>query len=444
MKKNLFFIFLALIVHANVYAQLKSIAQDLNNPIGVVADDWGNKWVAESGTGATDGAIVVITKTNKKHIVIKDLPSVFNPVAGDVVGPWKAMPLKYGKLAVIIGGNAPILGPLFGNIAIFDLNGFVPGTDSALTIDDAIQLIDVGTFAFNASDNADSDPFSAVQDEDGVWYVTDAGSNSIIRISRNGKNMSVFAKFPRFANPTPVGPPMVDPVPTGIVAIPNYGGFLVTTLTGFPFLNGRAGIYRVDRSGNVSPYLLGLTLLTDIAMDKFRNIYVAQFGTFSLGGGFAFGSGQVIKIRNSKIIDTIASGYGPGSGVSLNYYGDKVYVTSLFTGELFESGISSEASQNSLLTPETRSNENNLQWALATYPNPATDYVVLNWTAPDKAIQVGIEVVDMAGKTWYQKDNLTSSNPFHRIQLNHMAAGNYLVKLKSKLGTQVQKISINK
>jgi len=302
----------------------------------------------------------------------------------------------------------------------------------------------VGTFSFNASDNQDSDPFSAVQDEDGVWFVADAGSNSIIRVSRNGKNMSVFAKFSPFANPIPVGPPMVDPVPTGIVAIPKYGGFLVTTLTGFPFLGGKAGIYHVDRSGNVSPYLLGLTLLTDIAMDKFKNIYVAQFGTFSLAGGFAFGSGQVIKIRNGKIIDTVATGYGPGSGITLNASGDKFYVTSLFTGELFESGIPAEEPANSLVSLETRGIENKLLWSLTAYPNPATDFVQINWTAPDKDIRFDIEMVDMAGRTWYQQNNVNSSNPDHRIQLEHMVSGNYLVKLKSNQGTEIQKISIRK
>jgi len=109
------------------YAQLKSIAQELNSPIGVTADEWGNKWVAESGTGATDGASVVVTKSNKKHVVIMDLPSMFNPVAGDIVGPWKAIPMKFGKMAVIIVGCAPILGGIFGNMVIFDLAGFVPG-----------------------------------------------------------------------------------------------------------------------------------------------------------------------------------------------------------------------------------------------------------------------------------------------------------------------------
>lgn len=427
-------------------AQLTSIAHELNGPIGVTADEWGNKWVAESGSGADDGAIVVVTKSNKKHVVIKDLPSKFNPLAGDVVGPWKAIPMTYGRMAILIGGNAPTLGPLFGNLIIFDLSGFVPGTSAPLTVANAQQKIDVGTFAFNASDNQDSDPFSAVQDEDGVWFVVDAGSNSIIRISRNGKNMSVFAKFPTFANPTPVGPPMVDPVPTDLVAIPNYGGFLVTTLTGFPFLDGQAGIYYVDRSGNVSPYLLGMTLLTDIAMDKFRNIYVAQFGTFSLASatGFEFGSAKVIKIRNGKIVDTIATGYGPGSGLTLNASGDKFYVTSLFTGELFESGIPAEAQINSLLTLETRGVENKVQWSLSTYPNPATDYINVNWAAPQQDLKLDIQLIDMAGRTWYQQNNLDAALQFHRIQLDQIASGNYLVKLKTKTGTEVQQISIRK
>lgn len=445
MKKFLFLLCLTCLSQLS-YGQLHKIAQELNGPIGVTADEWGNKWVAESGSGANDGAIVVITKTNKKHVVIKELPSIFNPVAGDIVGPWKAIPMRDGKLAVLTGGNAVALGPLFGFLLIFDLSGYVPGTNAPLTLADVQQKIDIGTFAFNASDNEDSDPFSAIQDEDGVWYVADAGSNSIIRISKNFKNMSVFAKFPAFANPTPVGPPMVDPVPTDIVALPNYGGFLVTTLTGFPFLNGKAGIYFVDRSGNVSPYLLGMTLLTDIAMDKFRNVYVAQFGTFSLASatGFEFGSGQVIKIRNGKIIDTIATGYGPGSGLSISPSGEKIYVTSLFTGELFESGVPAETAINSLVTLETRGNENKINWTLSTFPNPAADYVMVNWTAPVKEPNLSIEVIDMAGRIWYQQNNIDVEKRVHRIQLDQIASGNYLVKLKTNLGTEIQKLSVRK
>ena len=258
MRKNVLLFFLLLTVGTPLSAQLKTIASGLNGVIGLRADECGNKWVAESGSGADDGALVVITKTNKKHVVIKDLPSKVNPANMDVVGPWRAIPMTFGRMAILIGGCVPLLGPNFGTLMIFNLSGYTPGTDEPLTMDDAEKRIDIGPFSFNASDNMDSNPFSAVQDEHGHWYVTDAGANAIIRVSRNGQNMSVFATFPEFVNPTPVGPPMVDPVPTGIVALPHYGGFLVTTLTGFPFVAGQAGIYFVDRQGNVTPYLQGL------------------------------------------------------------------------------------------------------------------------------------------------------------------------------------------
>jgi len=441
MKKLLILFIFFVAVGNTLSAQLKTIASGLNGVIGIRVDDWGNKWVAESGSGAGDGALVVITKTNKKHTVIKDLPSTVNPVNMDVVGPWRAIPMSYGRMAVLIGGCEPLLGPHFGSLMIFNLSGYTPGTDEPLTMDDAENSIDIGTFSFNASDNMDSSPFSAVQDEDGHWYVTDAGANAIIRVSRNGQNMSVFAKFPEFANPTPVGPPMVDPVPTGIVALPKYGGFLVTTLTGFPFVNGQAGIYFVDRQGNVSPYLQGLTLLTDIAMDKHENIYVNSFGNFSLETfNFAPASANVIRVRKKSIIDTVATGYGPGPSLSLNYNRRKLFVTS-FTGEVLETEIPAESSQ--ALGLESRSIENKMDFSLKTFPNPSTQYVNLSWELQNPDSKLTIQLTDAAGRLWYERKNINPGDRFHRIDLNQIAYGTYMVKLSSGSGSQIQRIIVN-
>lgn len=441
MKKNTLLFFLFLAAFNTSSAQLKTIATGLNGVIGIKADDWGNKWVAESGSGADDGALVVITKTNKKHVVIKDLPSKVNPASMELVGPWRAIPMSYGRMAVLIGGCVPLVGPNFGTLMIFNLSGYTPGTDEPLTMDDAEKKIDIGTFSFNASDNMDSNPFSAVQDEDGHWYVTDAAANAIIRVSRNGQNMSVFATFPKFANPTPVGPPMVDPVPTGILALPQYGGFLVTTLTGFPFVAGQAAVYFVDRQGNVTPYLQGLTLLTDIAMDKHENIYVNSFGNFSLQTfNFVPGSANVIRVRKKSIIDTVASGYGPGSSLSLNYNGKKLFMTSI-SGEVLETDIPAESSQ--ALSLESRSNENNMDFSLKTFPNPTSQYVNLSWNADNLDKRMTIQLTDLAGRVWYERKNINSGDRFHRIDLNQIAYGIYMVKLNTGSGSQIQRIFVN-
>ena len=96
---------------------------------------------------------------------------------------------------------------------------------------------------------------------DGALYFADAGANAIIRRSKTG-DLSVLAEIPGVANPTPVGPPVVQSVPTGIV----YDGqkFLISTLLGFPFPSGKAVIYQMDLSGKVSVYQQGFTSLVAV------------------------------------------------------------------------------------------------------------------------------------------------------------------------------------
>ncbi len=418
MKKLVLHFVLALCISASVSAQLSVIADSLASPIGIKADQWGNVWVASVGTGNDDASICMIARNGEKFTVIKDLPSKLNPAAGDVVGPWRAIPMTYGKMAVLIGGN-PTLGPDFGKLLFFNLANYQPG-DEAKTIDDTTHSFQVGAFGLATSTNNDSDPFSAVQDEDGHWYITDAGANTILKVSRNGKEMSVFTTFDPIPNPTPVGPPVIDAVPTGIVALPKYGGFLVTTLTGFPFLDGQATIYKVDRNGNKSVYASGLTLLTDIDMDKNNTVYVNQFGTFSLANGFNFGSGQVIRLRYGKVVDTIVTGHGPGSGLSV-FDGRKLYVTNLFLGSASVTVVPSESVEaRELVTPA---------FSISLAPNPATERVNIKWEKVHTGANIKLVLSDLSGKILYQKNNIDGIWPQHQIDVSRFQAGTYVLTM---------------
>lgn len=418
MKKLFLHFVLTLFISVSVSAQLSVIADSLASPIGIKADQWGNVWVASVGTGNDDATICMISRNGEKFTVIKDLPSKLNPLAGDVVGPWRAIPMTFGRMAVLIGGN-PMLGPDFGKLLFFNLSNFKEG-DPAKTIADTTHSFHVGAFGLATSTNNDSDPFSAVQDEDGHWYITDAGANSIIKVTRNGKEMSVFTTFDAIPNPTPVGPPVMDAVPTGIVALPKYGGFLVTTLTGFPFLDGKASVYKVDRNGNKSVYASGLTLLTDIDIDRNNNVYVNQFGTFSLANGFNFGSGQVIRMRKGQVIDTIVKGHGPGSGLSV-FDGRKLYVTNLFTGSALSGVVPSESVEaRELVTPS---------FNISLAPNPATDKVNIKWDNIHTGARIKIAITDLSGKILYQKNNIDGIWPQHQINVSGFHAGTYVLSM---------------
>lgn len=440
MKKFLFFLFIALSTFS-VQAQLTTLADHLHSAIGVTVDEWGNQWATDQGTGHDDGQVIMVTKSGKKHLVFDHLPSVVNE-EGDAVSAWKVIHMTYSRIALLMGGNHHLT-TNHGRLLFFDMSGFTPGEDSPKTIADTTHSIDIATYGQAISGKDDSDPFSAVQDEDGNWFIADAGADAILRISRNGRNYSVLARFPLIPNPTPVGGPFIDPVPTGIVALPHYGGFLVTTLTGFPFVKGLASIYKVDRDGTVTPYLTGLTLLTDIAVDRNNTIYVNQFGRFELPAGFVFGSGQVIRIRNHHIIDTIAKGYGPGPGLAI-YDARKLYVTSLFTGELLGMNIPSETSglASSLASPlETRGRLTS-SFQVNTYPNPVTDRLHVTWNNIESQGDIQMQVTDIEGKSILFNNRIDAVIGRKEIDVTSFSPGTYLLSLNSKQGYSIHKFNV--
>ena len=316
-------------------AQLTPVAGGFIGIAGVDADTSGNVWVTETGSGANNGRVTLVKPNGDKAIIVTGLPSNLDTTNGEVGGAWRTMLLPNNRLAVIVGE-----GPTraFGRIMFFNLNGFQPGVSPAKTVADTVSTIEISSFALAQTGVTNSNPFSAVLDSDGSWYVADAGANMIIKVAPNNGQRSVFARFPKVPNPTPIGPPMVDAVPTKIIANPD-GGFYVSILTGFPFNAGQAAVYNVDRNGVITPYIRGLTMVTDIALDtRTGDMYAMQFGNFAFAPmpGFVFGSAKVHRIqRGGAFSEVVASNFGPGSGLSLDKSGN-LYVSSLFTGQLLK------------------------------------------------------------------------------------------------------------
>ncbi len=333
--KNVIITFLFLLLTSSFcLAQLTPVAGNFVGVAGVETDADGNAWVTETGSGANNGQVIRVKPNGEKAVIITNLPSAVNPANGETGGPWRSMMLANNRLAVIVGE-----GPtnLFGRIMFFNLTGFQPGISPAKTLADTTSTIDISRFALAQSGVTNSNPFSAVLDSDGSWYVADAGANMIIKVTASGQR-SVFARFPKVPNPTPIGPPVVDAVPTKIIANPD-GGFYVTTLTGFPFNTGQAAVYNLDKNGVITPYAKGFTMLTDIALDRRTgDLYALQFGAFGFAPtpGFAFGLGKVHRIqRGGAFSEVVASNFGPGSGLALDDKGN-IYVTSLFTNQLLK------------------------------------------------------------------------------------------------------------
>lgn len=383
MKHFLSGLLVLILLQAGFAQQLNIIADSLRSPLGIEVDASGNIWVTETGYGMNDGTVSMRTPGGVLVPVITGLPSFFDTASFEVVGPWRSLFLPNNKLGV--------LSPLTGGISIYDLNGFMPGVSTPIPAANTVGQIPVSDFVFEQqpADMRDSNPYSAALDAEGNWYVADAAFNAIVRVDKTTGQRSVFARFDKIPNPTPVGPPFIDPVPTRIIARPG-GGFYVCTLTGFPFLEGSAGIFALSATGAISVYATGLNTLTDLAVDRNTgDLYALQIGKFTFvpQPGFEPNSAVVTRIKpGGAVKEVVLESFGPAAGLALDGKGN-LYISDLFTGRLYRrdniaTGVYEHVYQH---TP------------MVIAPNPAREAAVLQLQVL-RGGDGALRVYDMAGQ----------------------------------------------
>jgi hypothetical protein len=300
--------------------KITTLASGLASPVGLTTDKKGLVWVAEGGTGKHDGKVSAITPDGKKYDVIVNMAS--EPFEGDISGPTHLL---------FADGILYILGAV-DRLYKADVSAYKPG-DAPI---DASKLAseDIAAFvmAYPWKRNAhDSHPYNLTLGPNGNIYITDAGANAILRRDRTGV-LSVVAEIPPVANPTPVGPPEIDPVPTGII----YDGqnFLVSTLTGFPFPPKLSTVYKVSPSGNVSPYQTGFTMGVDIAQGGFLGRLVVELGQFG-PTGFVPKTGRLVWANGGGTVTPLAEGLNMPAGIT-QASEHEWYVTSLADGTVLK------------------------------------------------------------------------------------------------------------
>ncbi|TKK68483.1 ScyD/ScyE family protein [Ilyomonas limi] len=299
---------------------ITTVASGLVSPMGLETDAGGNIWICETGTAAHDGKVVVVTPSGEVYDAIVNLASINNAVSGEVEGPAHLL-LDKGVLHVLAGNY----------LYNINVSNFKPG-DTPIDAS-TLPYEDIGSFVLSypfVNNAHDTHPYNLTKGPEGDLYIADAGANAVLH--RKGANQyTVLAELPNVANPTPIGSPEIQCVPTGIM----YDGrdFLVTTLTGFPFPTGSALIYKISMSGSVSVYQDGLTTLVDIAEGHSLGHLVLQHATFGLKG-FEPNSGALVW-ANGKTIRQLAGGLNIPVGlkqVNIRTW----YITSLGDGTLLK------------------------------------------------------------------------------------------------------------
>ncbi len=307
------------------------IAFDLAAPIDVNLDADGNPWVTQSGSGMNDGLVQKIHPNGTKETIIEGLPSFFNSMTNELQGALSTQVMADGRIFVCQGGGPDSLS---ASILEFHWDDYV-NKGAPLAPTDRRSIIKSGEWAL-ANGFDESNPYSFVFDQQGNFLISDAAANAIIKYEVATESFSALTVFPPFPNPTPVGPPFVDIVPTKIIAHPD-GGYLVSSLTGFPFLDGASKIYRVMDDGTTTDYAAGLTLVTDLEFDpedgNLVALQFARFGQVDTTFGFIFGSAQLVKVHPDGSLDTLLAGFGPSPGLAIAANGT-TYMSHLFLGQL--------------------------------------------------------------------------------------------------------------
>jgi DNA-binding beta-propeller fold protein YncE len=314
------------------------VMSGLDNPRGLAFSPDGALYVAEAGSGGSGPCITAgvgagvcygptgaVSRLRKgvQERVATGLPSLVGPNGTAQAGPNDIAFLGLGGAHVTLGlQQNPLSRERLGE----------PGMQFAqliqLTPNGGWRFIaDFGEFEIahnpdgrlnpDGSPNLDTNPYGLLAIPGG-HVVTDAGANALMQVAANGE-ISLLATFhargslrPSFA-PPPANP-LGDAVPT-TVAIGPDGAYYVAELTGVPFVDTRANIYRVGVGDAPRLFLIGDACITgfkmvmDIAFDAAGRLYVLQHATGALQ---ALGPGVLIRITPDVTASDICSGYRQG------------------------------------------------------------------------------------------------------------------------------------
>jgi len=305
------------------------VATGLDNPRGLSFAPNGDLYVAEAGRGGNgacvqgpeglacygaSGAVTRITSlatTPKQERVVTGLPSLAPPPSAENAGQGALGPHDVsfqgagnGWVTIGLGANPTTrsqigaAGSRLGRLVRIQPNG------------KARFGADVAGYELRANPDQgllDSNPYGVLA-QPGKTIVADAGANALVAVAANG-SMSTLAVFPTRLVQNPFAPPGVtipmQAVPTTVVRGPD-GAYYVGQLTGFPFPEGGANVYRVPaKGGTPEVFAEGFTNIIDIAFGPDGSLYVVELNANGLLSGNP--TGAVIRIAPDKTRTTVAS-----------------------------------------------------------------------------------------------------------------------------------------
>jgi hypothetical protein len=293
------------------------VATGLANPRGL---DWSHGWlfIAEAGTGGTGscvpgifapeiclgrtGSVSVVTPGGHQRRIVEGLPSLAGPDGTFAYGP-SDVSVKDGHVYVSIGGpNDTAYRDLLTEAIARKL-----GTVQLLLGRRSITVGEISEFI--AGYDPDGPPSetntNSVLAGRRTVYAADAGSNTFFGINRRGR-LELLHVFDDVVLPDGT---TIDAVPTNMVFGPD-GAVYVSTLTGVPFPEGAATVWRWDGVG-MTPYAEGLTAAIDLDFGPDGSLYVVEMRSVI---GL---SGRVLRIAPDGARTVVADGLDFPTGIAV-------------------------------------------------------------------------------------------------------------------------------
>lgn len=360
-------------------AQNPPYAANLASPIGLEVDDQGWLWVAEVGTGNNDGRISVITPDGQVYAALEGLGSITE--AGGVAGSYH-LELIDGALYVTNGLGTETAD---GYLLRIDPSGFTPG-NGPLTSAAIDTVANTGAFA-GSNGLVENNLYDVEPGPDGDLFLADAGANAVFRLDRETGEMSVFMNLDPVPNPTPVGPPVIEGVPSKLLY--HNETLYVSMFSGFPFAEGVARIYAVTMDGEVSIHSDGLTMITDMMIDPSDGSLLAlQMGLYNPAAGFIPETGSLVRVREGGL-DSLLTGLLLPTGMHTAPDGD-LFVSSL-AGLVFKlpGNIATSVEDPHENVPYASVLEQN-------YPNPFNPFTTIRYHL-QQASHIQLTIYDVQG-----------------------------------------------
>ncbi len=322
----------------SLWGQMEVVATGLQAPQKLVLTPRGNFLVTETNTQPNLGRISFVSRSGTRRSLIEGMPSGTEVVGGGA-GP-SAMALRERTLYVTIGGGdserrnatgasihnpAGVSSPIFVSLLEirFSLDLDQIGGTFRMTTAHQATLADGGEIELDDTISAKatirvltsfpvsvpegtgyrfSNPWGLAFSADGtaLWMI-DASQNTLSRVEIATGRWQRIMRFGPTPNPTPIGAPVIEAVPTSIRV---YGDqLLISFLSGFPFPRSAARVLVINPAARTAePFISGLTSATDVFWRE-RSGQRAQFFAleFSLTqSAMPAGPGRLLRFESPE------------------------------------------------------------------------------------------------------------------------------------------------